>query len=241
MTLVLLHGFTGSTASWDAVAATLGGPAPLRLALLGHGATGTERVQTFEDEVARLAAQLPPEPVQLAGYSLGARLALGLTVAYPERVERLTLVSGQAGLATEFERNERRRADARWCSLLEQLGMAAFVNAWEAQPLFATQSGLSQELRTARRLERLSHEPYGLVRSLRVTGLAEMPYYAPRLGSLPMPVTVLAGELDPKFLALGRDLAAAVRHGRFAVAPHAGHDLLLEAPDLVARELRRAF
>lgn len=241
MTLVLLHGFTGSPASWDAVAAALGSPPPLRLALLGHGATGTDRVQTFEDEVARLASQLPPEPVQLAGYSLGARLALGVALAYPERVERLTLVSGQAGLASEFERNERRRADGRWCTLLEQVGIAAFVDAWEAQPLFATQSRLSHELRASRRTERLSHDPQGLVRSLRVTGLAEMPHYARRLGSLSMPVMVLAGELDPKFLALGRDLAAAVPRGRFVVVPNAGHDLLLEAPDLVARELLRAI
>jgi 2-succinyl-6-hydroxy-2,4-cyclohexadiene-1-carboxylate synthase len=239
VTLVLLHGFTGSVASWDAVAAKLGQPTPSRPPLLGHGALDTERVSTFDAEVTRLAAQLPAEPVHLAGYSLGARLALGLAVAYPERVARLTLVSGQAGLASELERDERRRADARWCRLLEQRGLAAFVDAWEAQPLFATQSRLPP--RAARRLERLSHEPHGLVRSLQVTGLAEMPDYGPYLGSLSMPVAVLAGELDRKFVTLGHELTARLRRGRFVVLPEAGHDLLLEAPDLVARELLRAF
>ena len=241
MTLVLVHGFTGSPASWDAATATFADDPPARLTLLGHGATDTARVRSFDDEVARLAALLPPKPVHLAGYSLGARLALGLAVAHPERIERLTLVSGQAGLVSESERSERRLADARWCALLEERGILAFVDAWEAQPLFATQARLPAELRTSRRAERLRHEPLGLARSLRTTGLAEMPHYGPRLGALPMPITALAGELDPKFLALGRDLAATVARGRFVVAPNAGHDLLLEAPDLVARELRRTL
>jgi 2-succinyl-6-hydroxy-2,4-cyclohexadiene-1-carboxylate synthase len=179
--------------------------------------------------------------VHLAGYSLGARVALGLALAYPERIARLTLISGQAGLATDAERSERRRADARWCALLEQGGITAFVDEWEAQPLFATQARLPSELREAHRALRLRHDPHGLAHSLRMTGLAAMPYFSPRLDTLSMPVAVLAGELDSKFVALGRELAAAVRRSRFVVAPNAGHDLLLEAPDLVARELSRTF
>jgi 2-succinyl-6-hydroxy-2,4-cyclohexadiene-1-carboxylate synthase len=239
MSLVLLHGFTGRPASWDEVARRLGEPAPSCPTLLGHGAPETADVFSFDDEVTRLAAGLPAEPVYLAGYSLGARLALALALRHPERIARLTLVSGRPGLASESERDARRREDARWCTLLETRGIEAFVEAWEAQPLFATQARLPAEVRARRRSERLSHDPFGLARSLRVTGLGEMPDFGARLGSLAVPVTLLAGELDQKFLELGRQMSVTFSTARLVIAPNAGHDLLLEAPDLVARELSR--
>jgi 2-succinyl-6-hydroxy-2,4-cyclohexadiene-1-carboxylate synthase len=237
--LVLLHGFTGSAASWDQ--AVLGAPSnvTLRPALLGHGpeTERTREVATFADEVARLAELLPPEPVHLAGYSLGARLALALAVTHPGRLARLTLVSGQPGLASETERAARRLSDARWCALLETRGIEAFVAEWEEQPLFASQARLSPAERDRHRQGRLAHDPLGLARSLRVTGLGEMPDLLPALGALDIPVTLLAGELDTKFAALATRMAGALRLPSVVLATGAGHDLLLEAPDLVRAAL----
>ncbi len=235
--LVLLHGFTGSPASWDEVVRALREPEALRPALVGHGAADAEQVRTFEDEVTRLVGLFPRDPVHLAGYSLGARLALALALAHPGRVRRLTLVSGQPGLADEKARADRRRADAEWCALLESDGIERFVDGWERQPLFATQTKIRTELRARHRTGRMSHAPAGLARSLRALGLAEMPDFAPLLPNVPIPVTLLAGELDTKFVALGREMAGAFPRARLVIAPNAGHDLLLEAPDLVAREL----
>jgi len=237
--LLLIHGFTGSSASWDAVQRELASPATV-VSPLGHGGSAELEapVRHWEDELARLVAAFPAERVHLVGYSLGARLTLGLALTYPQHLARLTLLSGHTGLTTDAERHDRRTADARWCSLLEAEGIEAFVNAWEAQPLFASQQGLPAAVRADHRAHRLHHDAQGLARSLRVTGLAEMPDYAPRLASLSMSVTVMAGELDPKFLALGRATSERVRDSRFVVAPGAGHDLLLERPDLVALVLR---
>jgi len=237
--LLLIHGFTGSSASWDAVKRELASPATL-VSPLGHGGGDTleASVRNWDDELRRLVAAFPAERVHLVGYSLGARLALGIALTYPHHVERVTLLSGHTGLATDAERRERRAADARWCSLLEAEGVEGFVNAWEAQPLFASQQSLPAGVRADHRAHRLRHDAEGLTRSLRVTGLAEMPDYAPQLALLTMGVTVMAGELDPKFLALGRATSERVRDSRFVVAPGAGHDLLLERPDLVALVLR---
>jgi pimeloyl-ACP methyl ester carboxylesterase len=58
-----------------------------------------------------------------------------------------------------------------------------------------------------------------------------------RLGELLMPVTVLAGQRDSKFLVLGRRLADELPAGRLEVVAGAGHGLLLEAPDVVARAI----
>jgi 2-succinyl-6-hydroxy-2,4-cyclohexadiene-1-carboxylate synthase len=244
--LFLLHGFTGSPASWDAVLDALP-RAPSRTALvptlLGHGgtsqSTSDEHDGDFNNELTRLARMLPPEPVVLAGYSLGARLALGLALAHPERIARLVLVSGQAGLASPAERSERRRADAAWCALLESAGITAFVDAWEALPLFASQARLPAPAREAHRKARLEHDPRGLARSLRATGLAEMPDFAPRLPGFTPEVSLFAGELDPKFSALARGMGALFPRARLTLVPNAGHDLLLERPDLVALDLSR--
>lgn len=236
--LVLLHGFTGAPASFDAVLAYLPGSRAIRPALLGHGASASG-VDSFEGEVERLASLLPAEPAHVVGYSLGARLALGIALRHPQAVSQLSLIGVNPGLRDETERLARRRSDAAIVELLETQGLDAFLAIWEAQPLFASQAGLDPVRHTARLALRRSHDPRELARSLRVTGLAEMPDYWPELPRLTAPLTLLAGELDAKFCAIARAAHAEVPRSRLVIAPGAGHDLLLERPDLVAVELGR--
>ncbi|MBW3653618.1 MAG: alpha/beta hydrolase, partial [Actinobacteria bacterium] len=49
-----------------------------------------------------------------------------------------------------------------------------------------------------------------------------------------IPVTVLAGARDPKYVALGERLARALPRARLEVVAGAGHALALEAPAAVA-------
>jgi 2-succinyl-6-hydroxy-2,4-cyclohexadiene-1-carboxylate synthase len=236
--LVLLHGFTGGPASFDAVLAHLPGRQALCPALLGHGADAVG-VVTFLGEVDRLAALMPTQPAHLAGYSLGARLALGLALRHPQRVAQLTLIGVNPGLSDDSERAARRRDDAALCRLLDTEGLDAFLAVWEAQPLFASQARLDSTLRAQRLAQRRAHAPGELARCLRITGLSEMPNYWPNLPQLTAPLTLLAGELDAKFSAIARSVQARVAESRLVIAPGAGHDLLLERPDLVAVELGR--
>jgi 2-succinyl-6-hydroxy-2,4-cyclohexadiene-1-carboxylate synthase len=48
-----------------------------------------------------------------------------------------------------------------------------------------------------------------------------------------VPATVLAGAEDPKFVALGERLAAALPDATLVVVPRAGHGLPRETPDAV--------
>jgi 2-succinyl-6-hydroxy-2,4-cyclohexadiene-1-carboxylate synthase len=238
--LLALHGFTGRPDDWDFLnQSALAFSAP---ALVGHaGANEHGEVSTFEREVDRLAQLAPPgEAVHVIGYSLGARLALGIALRHPERVARLTLISGHPGLATEDERRARRAADSLWVERLLAQGLLAFVDAWEEQPLWATQAALTEATRAGRRAARLSHEAAGLARSLRVTGLGEMPSYGDRLSELNVPTNLLAGELDPKFSSLAYWMAERLRHATVDIVPGAGHDLLLERPEFVRQVIRRA-
>jgi len=109
--LLALHGFTGSPQSWDFLSATH--PSAIVPALLGHdGSDAQHGVLDFEGEIERLLSFAPArQGVHVIGYSLGARLALGLTLLHPERVQRLTLVSGQPGLGSQVLRRARREQE----------------------------------------------------------------------------------------------------------------------------------
>jgi 2-succinyl-6-hydroxy-2,4-cyclohexadiene-1-carboxylate synthase len=73
---------------------------------------------------------------------------------------------------------------------------------------------------------------------LRVLGLAAMPDYGPALGGVEVPVRVVAGERDGKFVALGWDLAAACPRDAARVVAGAGHNVVLERPAEIARLLK---
>jgi 2-succinyl-6-hydroxy-2,4-cyclohexadiene-1-carboxylate synthase len=237
--LLALHGFTGSPRSWDFLPAQ---PELRRFtpALVGHhGSDAGSEVTTFEAEVDRLARNVDAGSLHVVGYSLGARLALGLALRHPERVSRLTLISGHPGLETDAERDARRAADERWCNLLLTRGSRAFIEAWQTQPLWASQARLDPGKLERKREERLRHDPAGLVRSLRVTGLAEMPDYRDRLRQIAVPVTLIAGALDLKFCELAAQMASRVAHAELALLADAGHDLLLERPEFITDVIQR--
>jgi 2-succinyl-6-hydroxy-2,4-cyclohexadiene-1-carboxylate synthase len=163
----------------------------------------------------------------IVGYSLGARVALGLVAS--GRCQRAILVSVNPGIP-DAERAARRASDAAWAQLLRTRGLAGFLAAWEAQPLFATQSRVSPERLAARRARRLALDPEQLARSLEVMGLAEMPDYR---GALDDRVALIAGADDPKYAAIAR--ASGVRHEIIA----GGHDLPLEQPAALAAAIAR--
>lgn len=238
--LLALHGFTGSPRSWD----FLPNPPTVRRfmpALVGHfGSAADGDVGDFEGEVDRLARlSAEASTLHVVGYSLGARLALGLALRHPARVSRLTLISGHPGLDDDAARDERRAADERWCELLLNRGLEAFVDAWQTQPLWATQARLDEAARSRKRSERLSHEAAGLARSLRVTGLAEMPNYRRALSQIEVPLTLVAGGLDAKFRTLAEQMAKTVAHANLCIVDGAGHDLLLERPEFITEVIRR--
>jgi 2-succinyl-6-hydroxy-2,4-cyclohexadiene-1-carboxylate synthase len=220
----MLHGFTGSQASFARLAMPSFAQAPTLGGHLSEPASAD-----FWAEVERLAA-FAPGATELFGYSLGSRLALGLLARYPERFERAVLVSAHPGLCTEAQRIERRNQDYRFIRLLRERGLAEFVSAWEKQPLWQTQRALPATVRTGKRRERLMHTAEGLARSLASVGLGRMPDMRSQLTRAACPVDFLVGEHDAKFVALGQELCGIMPRARLRIAENAGHDLLLERP-----------
>lgn len=233
-TVILLHGFTHTGRSWGHVErmAEQAGHAPAAPDLRGHGASAAVRPIDVPHVVADVAA-LAEEAV-LCGYSMGGRIALHTALAHPERVRRLVLVSTTAGIDDPAQRAERRAADEALATEIERDGLEAFAARWAAQPLFAD---LPPEAAAAAHADRLRNDAVGLAAALRGLGTGVMEPVWDRLGELRMPVAIVVGERDAKFLAIGRRLAGALPDPSLVVVPGAGHALHLEAPREVAAAL----
>lgn len=241
--IVALHGFTGGAASWDRVRETLSSEIRLwALDLPGHAGWSGDLPHSFDVAVEQLADRIrsrTSEPVHLLAYSLGARLALGLLLENPELFQSATLIGVRPGLSVD-ERAERVLRDDQLADELEQGGLAAFVERWEALPLFASQSSVDAEVLDEQRRLRLGHDPAGLAWALRVLSPGRMPDYRPRLGEIRVPLRWMVGERDARFLEIAND--ACVRHPfDFEVVAGAGHNLPLEAPAAVARAVESSL
>ena len=220
---VFVHGFTQTPTSWNAVTASVVGAV---------GAVDTPAVIDGADFVATAAA-LDHGTATYVGYSMGGRLCLQLALDRPDVVERLVLVSASPGIEDPDERAARCVADGELARTIERDGVDAFLERWLAQPLFATlprdAAGLD-ERRDAHTVESLSHQ-------LRALGQGEQPSNWPRLAELRMPVLLIAGALDAKYVEIARRMADVIPQARVEVIAGAGHACQLEQPDAVAHLL----
>ena len=234
-TVVLLHGFAGTQRAWDGVVERLNPERyrPLTLDLPGHGEQAdVERLISFTGCVECVLAQAP-ERFALCGYSLGGRVALHVALAAPERVSRLVLVSTTAGIEDDAQRAQRRAADQRLAEELERVPFEDFIERWRTQPLFADEPA---EVRALAREDQRRNRPGALAAVLRGIGTGEMAPLWDRLGELTMPVTILAGDRDAKFQALGRRMVELLADARLIVVS-GGHGLPLEHPAAVASQI----
>ena len=237
--LLMLHGFTGSAATWaPAMAHFAPGHRVVAPDLLGHGRSDApvhpsryRAGRTVADIVAMLD-QLGLRTVSVLGYSMGGRLALGLASTAPERVAALVIVSASPGLRGAAARRARAQQDGLLADAIERDGVPAFVEQWERLPIFATQASLPPATRERVRAERLGHSARGLANSLREMGQGVQPPLHARLPLLRMPALILTGELDAAYCALGKEMERLMPHARLAVVPGAGHAVHLEQPEV---------
>ncbi|MGG2056156.1 2-succinyl-6-hydroxy-2,4-cyclohexadiene-1-carboxylate synthase [Lysinibacillus pakistanensis] len=235
-TLVALHGFTGSTATWRNLAKALPHIRVIAVDCIGHGQTAVpkensrfsmdEQIQDLEEVIRKL--QL--EQFTLLGYSMGGRIALSYAIAYPERIKRLILESASPGLRTSQERSERCVRDNELAEKIIHNGLQSFVNAWENIPLFESQKSLPDNVRQMIRTERLSQKVEGLAGSLRGIGTGNQPSNWMSLAQLEFPVLLITGTLDEKFCKIAQEMKALLKNVKHTTVNNAGHAIHVENP-----------
>jgi pimeloyl-ACP methyl ester carboxylesterase len=103
--VVLLHGIAGSSATWERVIPRLSGNHKVIAPdLLGHGGSpkprGDYSLGAYANLIRDLLDGLGEERGTIVGHSLGGGVALQFAYQYPERCERLVLISS-GGLGRE--------------------------------------------------------------------------------------------------------------------------------------------
>lgn len=180
------------------------------------------------------------------GYSQGGRLLLhALATQQPAAGDQLPLsacVLESAGLGpeTDGQRAAFAQRSQQWAARARTQGTELFMDWWAGLPLFASQRQLPPERQQLLRKGRLSHTPEELAFSLEGMGQHRQAAKAETLAALEqlmegsgVPVTYIAGALDEKYSAIGRNLAQ-----RFAdqplfslrSIPGAGHNTHFEQP-----------
>jgi 2-succinyl-6-hydroxy-2,4-cyclohexadiene-1-carboxylate synthase len=214
--VVLVPGFTQTAASWRGVS-------PVLRETDEVVALDVPTRPTFATTALAIGAQ--GKRAVYTGYSMGGRLALRLALDRPELVAGLVLVSSTAGIADETARRERIDSDEELAESVERDGVAAFLERWLAQPLFATVPADAPGLR-----ERQGLSARYLAHCLRVLGTGAMEPMWDRLPELQVPVALVTGKADAKYEKIALAMLERMRGDVVHVRLDGGHALPLEQP-----------
>lgn len=234
-TLVLLHGLLGDANDWQPVQAALAGLPSLALDLPGHGSNQAVRVAGFEQAHRWLCDELAARGIdryQLAGYSLGGRLALYHASQAPVGLQALLLENCHPGLPPA-ERPARLAHDEGWARRFEQDPLAAVLADWYRQGVFAD---LGEEARTRQIARRLGNDGKAVAAMLRATSLGQQPDLGDWLAQGALPVTYVSGKRDHKFHQLACLMASQHRNINH-LELDGGHNLHAHQPETFARLL----
>ncbi|WP_373893143.1 2-succinyl-6-hydroxy-2,4-cyclohexadiene-1-carboxylate synthase [Virgibacillus sp. CBA3643] len=238
-TVVMLHGFTGSTSTWaDFIASWKNELRIITIDLPGHGHTKTPSPRTMEACCADLKAlfqYLQLETFHLLGYSMGGRTVLSFALTYPELVQSLILESSSPGLETKQERDQRVEKDEQLAQRIENEGVTSFVDFWENIQLFQTQKNLPLEVQAGIRQERLAQSAPGLAQSLRHMGTGSQPSWWEAMKQFSKPVLLIAGTYDEKFLAINKKMEKRLGASHLEIIENAGHAIHVEQPKIFGK------
>ena len=204
--LVCLHGFLGSSQDWEGlecVAIAL----PYGLDLDAMCLWLFENLK--EKNILRCT---------LLGYSMGGRIALRFAILFPEFVEKLILVSTSPGLDDEGARLHRWESDLLLASRMREMTVSEFLKEWYQNPIF---NGFFREEIVQTDISILS-ETLLMMSPGRVTSSWS------HLSSLQMPVVVIVGEKDQKYIKIAQRMCGMIQNVSLRIVANVGHSLHLE-------------
>ena len=228
--LVFLNGLVQSTAAWAIMLPFL--KPSFRIVLLDlifQGRSDKDgEARDFDRhaaDVAGLLYALGAKKVGLIGISYGSLVAQHFALNFPERLERLILLSTFANKTAYYEAIEH-----SWLNALEAGGTSLLFDVMLPLALgdnYFKRPPISLDmLRKANAEINSDSSAIGkLMAALRLRG-----DYRQELRRVRTPTLVVHGEHDLIFpLSMGREAAVAIPGSRFEVVPGAGHTLNLEA------------
>ena len=232
--IVLIHGVGLQSAAWQPqIEALSASHRVIAVDLPGHGgSSGLSEDAQLPDYVEWLHAvvgALGPKTISLAGHSMGALIAAGFAVTYPEALKRVALLNGV------YRRSDHARAAV--IARAEQLRTSDLDVTTPLARWFG-ESATDQLVRAkvARWLGSVDLDGYATAYGAFARGDAT---YAGRLGDIRHPFLAITGDGDPNSTpGMARAMADAVPSGRAMVIKGHRHMVNLTAPDQVNDALK---
>jgi pimeloyl-ACP methyl ester carboxylesterase len=225
MEVVLLPGLLCDASVWSAQVAALTPHANVAVA-------DFSQLDRLED-MARSALALRPGPLVVIGHSMGARVALEMMRAAPERIARLALLD--TGIHPVREGEEANRQIL--VDLAFKDGMAALADRW-LQPMVHEARVHDRSLMEPLKAMVMRATPEQHQRQIRA--LLNRPDPRALLPTIRCPVLVMVGRQDrwsPP--AQHQEIAALIPNAELVVIEDSGHMSTVEQPDQVSRALLR--
>ncbi len=245
--ILFLHGFMGNIHEFDEAIKILAEEFSfLTIDLPGHGNTqvlGGDEYYTMANTANALINLLDKLKINqcfLVGYSMGGRLALYLTLHFPERFAKVVLESASPGLATERERLARVKNDAQIARKLARsitkADFTIFLQNWYNQPIFGA---IKNHPNFESILEsRLQNHPIELTKSLQFMGTGNQPSLWNQLNQNTTPLLLLSGEYDQKFIDINTEIAQKCKLSQLKIINHAGHNIHLENTEEFVKNMK---
>src|SRR6202165_4776653 len=131
--ILLIHGVGADLRSWDVVCQDLSGEfSLLRMDLRGHGQSGPIRapysIEKFASDAIAVMDAAGIGNAHLAGFSLGGLIGQFLAIDWPDRFEKIALISSVGGRTAE----ERSKVASR-LGVIREKGIEAVTRAARAR------------------------------------------------------------------------------------------------------------
>jgi pimeloyl-ACP methyl ester carboxylesterase len=246
--VVLIHGFGGSLWQWEYQQGPLAAThRVITLDLLGSGFsdkpdvayTPLFLVESFREFMDAL--QIPR--AALVGNSMGAGVVIGMALTYPERVDRIVLISGlpdhiRDKMTSPLMRRAIETRAPAWVVNLANWAWGRRVTSTVLSEIVHDQSLLTPAV--IERSDRNRRRPglFAPVLSLARNLPQWEDGFAKRLGDIRQSALILWGEQDKVFPSqVGRELQTVLPAATLELIPQAGHIPMWERPDAVNRLL----
>jgi pimeloyl-ACP methyl ester carboxylesterase len=249
--VLLIHGMVNSSRHWERVALALADSyRVIAPDLIGHGDSATPRgdysLGAHAASIRDLLATIGVERATVVGHSLGGGVAMQFFYQFPQRTERLALVSS-GGLGREVSPLLRAAALPGAAILLRAAAQPPLVDAIAAAGGRLRDRGSSKGVyleAVARALRPLQEQ--GSRRAFLETLRSVIDVHGQRVSARDrlyllgdLPILIVWGERDRTIpLAHGLDAHRAIPRCRFETLPRAAHFPHLEDPDGLAAVLR---
>ena len=235
--ILFLHGYTGCAEDWFPVFEQMPGKYNyIALDIIGHGKSDAPsnpsyyNIESITAQIKIIKDHLTPNKIFLLGYSMGGRIALSYTVAYPEDIKGLILESASAGIKNDAERQKRYEDDLKLAEFIETHTLEEFIETWSDQELFNTQRRFSNDKLKKIRKKKASGSKIGYANSLKGFSTGIMPPVHDKLKKIPLKILLITGDLDSKFTGINARLAKRFFKAKHKIVRNSGHSTHLEEP-----------